>query len=319
MVTAQSNEATFATTGGVIDTPAAVVSVCPVVLAAPDRGERLQLRVSAPVTGRELPIILFAHGFGSSMDGYAPLADYWAAHGFVVIQPTFPDSKRLGFKPDDPRWPLIWRIRIADMKRILDQLDVIEGAVPGLEGRLGRERIAAVGHSFGAHTVGVLLGARVMHPDGKQYEALSDARIKAGVLLAAGGRGGADLSPFAAEHFPYLNINYDEMTTPTLVVAGDRDRSPLTVRGPDWFTDAYTLSPGADWLLTLYEAEHMLGGISGYLVTETTDENPDRVAMVRRLTWAYLRTALYPADPAWRAACAELNQAPHPLGRVESK
>jgi predicted dienelactone hydrolase len=31
---------------------------------------------------------VFSHGFGSSLDGYGPLADFWAAHGFVVIQPS---------------------------------------------------------------------------------------------------------------------------------------------------------------------------------------------------------------------------------------
>jgi hypothetical protein len=80
---------------------------------------------------------------------------------------------------------------------------------------------------------------------------MSDARIKVGLLLSAGGRGGEDLSPFAMEHFPHLNQRYAEMTTPTVVVAGDHDYSPLTVRGPEWFTDAYALSPGARWLVTL--------------------------------------------------------------------
>lgn len=63
-----------------------VVLVSPVVLPAPDRGHDLHVRVSAPATGAQLPVIVFAHGFGSSLDGYAPLVHYWAAHGFVVIQ-----------------------------------------------------------------------------------------------------------------------------------------------------------------------------------------------------------------------------------------
>lgn len=292
-----------------------VISVSPVVLAAPGRGEDLQVRVSAPVTGGQLPIIVFAHGFGSSLDGYAPLVHFWAAHGFVVIQPTFLDSRTLGLSPDDPRKPLIWRFRVEDMKHILDQLDLIEDAVPTLKGRLDRSRIAAAGHSFGAQTTGMLLGTRMIGPDGSLGEDMSDPRIKVGVLLCAGGRGGEDLTPFAAEHLPYLNQSYAEMTTPTLVVAGDHDYSPLTVRGPDWFTDAYTLSPGAGWLVTLFGAEHMLGGISGYLVTETTDEDPERVAAVQQLTWAYLRSALYPKDPAWSVACTRLNS----LGKIESK
>ncbi len=311
--------------------PIPVLSVSPIVLSAPGRGEDLQLRVSAPVTGSQLPIIVFAHGFGSSMDGYAPLANFWAAHGFVVIQPTFLDSRTLNPSPiashseaikaflDDPRKLTIWRYRVEDVKRILDRLDFIEDSVLGLKGRLDRSRIAAAGHSFGAQTTAMLLGARVIDSDGSLAEDFSDPRIKAGVLLCAAGRGGEALSPFATEHFPSLNQSYAQMTTPTLVVAGDQDYSPITVLGPEWFTDAYTLSPGAEWLVTLFGAEHMLGGISGYLVTETTDENPERVAAVQRLTWAYLRTALYPGDTAWAAARAALMGSPDPVGRVDDK
>ncbi|RKH62807.1 alpha/beta hydrolase family protein [Corallococcus llansteffanensis] len=305
--------------GGAFAAPAPVVSVSPVILSAPGRGADLEVRVSAPVTGSALPIIVFAHGHGSSSDGYLPLAHYWAARGFVVVQPTFLDSRTFGLGPDDPRTPSIWKLRIEDVTRVLDNLDVIEASVPGLTGRVDRSRIAAAGHSFGAQTAGMLLGARMRGPGGRLGDDLSDPRFKVGVLLCAGGRGGDALSPLAREHFPYLNQVHAEMTTPTLVVAGDRDDSPLTVCGPEWFTDAYTLSPGPKSLLTLFGAEHMLGGISGYLVTETTDENPARVAAVQRLTWAYLRTALYPDERAWPVACAELMTSPTPQGRVESK
>ncbi|GGP54749.1 hypothetical protein GCM10010278_34430 [Streptomyces melanogenes] len=70
---------------------------------------------------------------------------------------------------------------------------------------------------------------------------------------------------------------------------------------------------------TLFDAEHGLGGVSGYDVAETTDESPERVSAVQRLTWAYLRSALYPGDPAWQQACDALTAGPNPLGRVESK
>jgi dienelactone hydrolase len=311
--------------------PVAVVSVSPVVLAAPGRGHDLHVRISAPATGAQLPIIVFAHGFGSSLDGYAPLAHYWAAHGFVVIQPTFLDSRTLSANPQashgeaikaylaDPRKPQMWRYRAQDLGRILDQLAVLEAAVPGLAGRLDYGRIAVAGHSFGAQTAGLLLGARVLAADGGPGEDFTDQRIKGGVLLSVGGRGGDALTPFATEHFPHLNQSYAGLHTPTLVVAGDADHSPLTTGGPAWFTDAYTLSPGVDCLVTLFGAEHMLGGISGYLVTETTDENPARVATVQRLTWAYLRSTLYPGDPAWAEACAALQQSSQLQGQVACK
>ncbi|GCE06787.1 alpha/beta hydrolase family protein [Dictyobacter aurantiacus] len=296
-----------------------IVSVKPVVLSAPGRGEDLQVRVSAPVTGRELPVIIFSHGFGWSLDGYAPLADFWAAHGFVVIQPTHLDSRTLNIFPQDPRTPRIWLFRVEDVKRILDQLDYIEAAVPGLSGRLDRSRIAVAGHSWGAQTVGMLLGARVLDANGEKGEDMYDSRVKAGVLLAATGQGGADLTPFAAEHFPFMNPSFAEMTTPALIVAGDHDQSMLSVRGPDWFTDPYYLSSGSKSLLTLFGAEHSLGGIPGYTVTETTDENPARVALIQRLSVAYLRSALGLDDSAWPAARAALAETPDPLGRIESK
>ncbi|MEO6686781.1 MAG: chlorophyllase, partial [Dyadobacter sp.] len=247
----------------ILNVPTPVLSESPILLPAPGRGEDIQVRVSAPITGNQLPVIVFAHGYGSSLDGYAPLVNFWAANGFVVIQPTFLDSRTLALSPDDARTPLIWKFRVEDMKQILNQLDFIENAVTGLKGRLDRSRIAAAGHSFGSQTTGMLLGARIINPDGSLSEDMSDPRIKAGVLLTPAGKGGEDLSPFAAEHYPFMNPSYAEMTTPTLVVAGDKDISPLTIRGWDWFTDAFTLSPGADWLLTMFEGEHLLGGISG--------------------------------------------------------
>ncbi|ONH23309.1 alpha/beta hydrolase family protein [Pseudofrankia asymbiotica] len=308
-----------ATTDAATGEPAPVVSVKPVVLPAPGRGEDLRVRVSAPATGRDLPVVVFSHGFGSSLDGYGPLADFWAAHGFVVIQPTHLDSRTLNIPHDDPRTPRIWRFRVEDMKRVLDHLELLEAAVPGLGGRVDRSRVAAAGHSFGGQTAGNLLGLRVLGPEGKEGDDLSDPRIKAGVLFATAGLGGADLSPFAVENFPFMNPSFADMTTPTLVVAGDRDDSPLTVRGPDWMTDPYFLSPGDKSLLTVFGAEHSLGGIPGYEARETTDESPERVALIQRVTLAYLRHALGIEDSSWLAARKALTETSSPLGRLESK
>ncbi|MGI5271565.1 alpha/beta hydrolase family protein [Nonomuraea sp. CA-218870] len=299
--------------------PTPVVSAKPVALPAPGRGTELRVRVSAPAEGRDLPVVVFSHGFGESMDGYAPLADHWAAHGFAVVQPTHLDSRTLNLPADDPRTPSIWRIRVDDLTRVLDRLDLVEAAVPGLGGRLDRGRIAVAGHSWGAQTASVLLGARVLDPGGGPGEDLSDPRVTAGILFAAPGEGGAGLTPFAAEHLPFMHPDFTGMTTPALVVAGDADRSHLTVRGPDWFTDPYRLSPGDKSLLTLFGGEHSLGGISGYAVTETTDESPERVALIQRLTVAYLRSAFDPEDPSWPAACAALRESADPLGRIDSK
>ncbi|MFK8912465.1 alpha/beta hydrolase family protein, partial [Streptomyces sp. YS-3] len=301
--------------------PTPVLSVGPVVLATPGRAVDLHLRISAPTTGSELPVILLSHGLGpsnnlSSLNGYAPLANHWAAHGFVVIQPTHLDSRTLHLESDAH-----WRTRAEDMTRVLDRLDEIEASVPQLAGRLDPSRVAVAGHSMGGHTASLLLGARLTDPhDGTEVD-LSDPRIKAGVLLAAPGRGGDALTEFTVDNYSFfLTTDFSAMTTPALVVAGDQDDSAfLTVRGPDWHADPYLLAPGPKSLLTLFDAGHGLGGISGYDVAETTDENPERVAWVARLTSAYLRSELYPGDPAWPAARDALATAAGPVGRIESK
>ncbi|MGW6025827.1 alpha/beta hydrolase family protein [Streptomyces sp. NPDC055099] len=331
MSASNSTTATTATaatdgTADILGSPSPVLSVSPVVLPAPDRAVDLEVRVSAPVTGSDLPVVLISHGQGfsnhlSSLNGYAPLANFWAAHGFVVIQPTHLSSRTLNLDPDTPGAPLFWRSRAEDMKRVLDQLDVIESAVPQLQGRINRDKVAVAGHSMGGHTASLLLGARLTDPEDGSEVDLADPRIKAGVLLGAPGRGGDALTDEVAKSYPFFSTtDFSRMATPTLVVAGDKDESAhLTVAGADWHADPYTLAPGPKALLTLFGAEHGFGGISGYDVAETTDENPARVTAVQRLTCAYLRSELRPGDSAWQKASEALAADPEPIGRVVSK
>ncbi|MFC9875625.1 alpha/beta hydrolase family protein [Nocardia salmonicida] len=277
------------------------------------------MRVSAPVTGDDLPVVLFAHGFGSSMDGYGPLVDYWSSHGFVVIQATHLDSKRIALAAEDPRKPRLWRHRVQDMKRILDDLSELAASVPGLRGRVDHDRIIAAGHSFGGQTAGILVGLRVTDPETGIAEDLSDPRVTASIQLATAGRGGTELTAFAREHLPWLrDQDFSHISAPGLVIAGDDDNLPLSTRGPAWTTDPYTLSRANKSLLTVFGGQHFLGGISGERVTETTDENPDRVALIQQVTLAYLRHVAGIDRSGWTTAQTVLTPA-HPLGRLESK
>ncbi len=301
-------------------------------VTVPRTGARHRIRPAftrADSVDATVPIILLSHGHGpsnhlSSLNGYGPLANFWAAHGFVVIQPTHLDSATLGLRDsEDSEAPLCWRSRAVDMTRILDQLDRIEASCPQLLGRLDRSKVAVVGHSMGGHTASLLLGARLTDPDDGTEVDLAEPRIKAGVLLAAVGRGGDAISESAAENYPCLKTtDFSQMTAPALVIAGDNDDDEthhLTVAGAGWHADPYVLAPGPKSLLTLFGAEHGLGGVSGYDAAETTDEDLERVAAVQRLTWAYLRTELHPGDSAWTEACDALAAGATPLGRIESK
>ena len=205
---------------------------------------------------------------------------------------------------------------------LLDQLDAIEADVPAVAGRLDHSRVAVIGHSMGGQTAGLLLGARLTDPNdpAAQDVDLREPRIAAGVMLTAPGNGGASLSAMAASNYSFFNPDFSHLSTPTLVVVGDEDASPhLTVRGPAWHADAFHDGPGAEALLTMVGGKHGLGGIAGYDARETDDEDPERLEIALRMTWAYLRSALYAGDDAWQRAKEAL--AAHGAGRahVESK
>lgn len=276
-----------------------IVSVKPVVVPSPGRDLDLQVKVTAPRSGRDLPVIVFSHGNAWSMDGYEPLADRWAAAGFVVVQPTHPDSRRNGITWDDPRFATIWRVRITDLHAVLDHLAEVL-AQADLADRADRERTAVVGHSWGAQTAGALLGARVLDAEGVAGEDFSHPAVSAGALIGATGTGDS-LTPFAAENLPFMRPDFSTMTAPALVVAGGKDDSQLSTRGPEWFTDAYHLSPAPKSLLDIAEAEHTMGGIAGEKVAETSDEDPARVALVADAVSAYLLDALKLDGAAWIA------------------
>jgi hypothetical protein len=138
------------------------------------------------------------------------------------------------------------------------------------------------------------------------------------VLLTAPGNGGDSLSEMARTNYGFFNPDFSHMTTRNLVVVGSDDASAhLTVRGPAWHADPYYGSPGAEALMTVLGAKHGLGGISGYDARETDDEDPDRLEVVLRMTWAYLRSAFDGDDRAWAAARDALHSQASSQARVD--
>ncbi|RAG81271.1 chlorophyllase [Streptacidiphilus pinicola] len=277
-----------------------LIAVKPITVPTADRGVDLQVKVTAPVDGGNLPVIVFSHGNAWSMDGYQPIVDRWAAAGFVVVQPTHLDSRRHDIGLDDPRFATIWRVRIADLHAVLDGLSDILDHIGGLTTRVDHDRVTAVGHSWGAQTAGALLGARVFDTEGNPGEDFSHPAVKAGALIAATGTGDT-LTPFALKYLPFARPDFSTMSAPALVIAGGKDQSAMSTRGPDWFTDAYHLSPGPKRLLTIAEGEHLFGGISGEAAKDTTDENPARVVLVADAVSAYLHEVLSADAESWQA------------------
>jgi hypothetical protein len=301
-----------------------IMSFSPVVLPVPGRHVNLEMKITAPATGNKLPILLLSHGHGqsnflSSYKGYGPLVDYFASHGFIVIQPTHQNSKSLALDPTLPEAPLFWSSRPKDMQYILDNLDSIILTVPGLDGRADKTRIAALGHSMGGHTVGMLAGMQVTDPASGEKVNAGEPRIKAFVTIGAPGAS-AGLTDAAKERYSvFAGTDFTTMSLPTLIVNGDKDINPNFSNQDNWRADGYYLSKGPKSLLTVYGAEHIFGGISGYDALETSDESPERVAFVCESILAYLRTTLNSNDASWSKLEEALNGTSGAKGRIDNK
>ncbi|QRR01249.1 alpha/beta hydrolase family protein [Dyadobacter sandarakinus] len=301
-----------------------IMSFSPVVLEVPGRHVALEMKVSAPASGNNLPVILLSHGHGgsnflSSYRGYGPVVDFFAANGFVVIQPTHQNSKALALPASLPEAPLFWSSRPADMTFILDHLDEIIATVPGLTGRVDKENIAAIGHSLGGHTVAMLAGMEVTDPATGKIVNVTEPRIKAPVMIGLPG-GPEGLNGAARHHYPVMAASdFSSMILPALIVNGDKDKNLMFSDLDNWRADAFYQSPGPKDLLTVFGAEHIFGGISGYDALETSDEDPERVAFVCETILAYIRSTFDPSDSSWEEAKKSLNSVAGALGSIESK
>ncbi|RYY44745.1 MAG: chlorophyllase [Chitinophagaceae bacterium] len=300
-----------------------IIAFSPVVLPVAGRHADLEIKVTAPASGANLPVILLSHGHGpsnflSSYRGYGPLVDFFAAEGYVVIQPTHQNSKALALDPSLPEAPLFWSSRASDMTYILDHLDEIISTVPHLGGRVDKTKIAAIGHSMGGHTVAMLAGLEVTDPATGKIVNATEPRIKARVALGLPG-GAEGLNGKAKDLYPvFKTTDFSTMSLSALIVNGDKDVSLVFSDVDNWRADAYYQSPGHKDLLTVFGAEHIFGGISGYDARETSDENPERVTFVCQSILAYSRSTFNPDDSSWEQAKKALNGV-GAKGRIDSK
>lgn len=302
-----------------------VITYSPLVMPVSDRPAEMHLKISAPVYGDHLPIVIFSHGHGpstylSSLRGLAPLTEFFSSKGFIVIQPTHPDSKLLGIDHTGPEGRLFLKSRAKDIHFILDNLDQILSTVPGLENRADKSQVSAIGHSLGALTVGMLAGAEVTDNITGETISLPDSRLKARIMIGAPGSPEGLNGDFALTNYPVLKgINYKTMSLPALVIYGDKDINLNFSDIENWRADAYYDAPGSKSLLTVFGAEHIYGGVSGWDVAETSDENPERVAFVCESILTYIRSTMNSGDNGWEQLQKDFQKDTNAKARIDIK
>jgi acetyl esterase/lipase len=111
-----------------------------------------------------LPLVVFAHGWNSNPLVYETLLDAWAAAGFVVAAPTFPDSTN-----SLPGTPVSNYPAQAE-----DMSFVITSMLGGVAGPIDPTRIAVAGHSDGGTDIALM----ALNP------AYTDPRVRAYLSLS---------------------------------------------------------------------------------------------------------------------------------------
>jgi predicted dienelactone hydrolase len=212
------------------------------------RTRTVPVRIRMPEGSGKVPVILFSHGLGGSVDSGTLWAEAWATVGFAVINIQHPGSDRGILRGGALRAamsPQQLVARVKDVHFVIDELGrrPREGACNLT--RLDLSKIGISGHSFGAHTTQAVAGQHFPMASAGGY---TDRRVKAAIAFSPSPpfRGSAEAA-FADVRIPFFSIT------------GTEDSVPLTpqIAPADREQPFRAMPPGGKYLLVLDGASHM--------------------------------------------------------------
>ncbi|MBM4231258.1 MAG: dienelactone hydrolase [Gammaproteobacteria bacterium] len=279
---------------------AADLQICEAVLTDPDRDDRnVPVRVRLPAGDASVPIVIFSHGLGGSLDAGTRWAEAWTRAGIAVIHIQHVGS-------DESLWRGRARsdigsslrgamsaeqllARFADAAFVLDRVERRETLGGCSVQRLDRERIGVAGHSFGAHTALGVAGQRF--PIAVQPRGAADPRVRAAIAFSpAPPASGKDADAFGDIVIPVLSITGTEDGSPPLI-ASVRPLTPADRERP-----YKAMRPGSKYLLVLDGADHMV--FSGNIQRRRASDNAERVSnIVDDVTTRFWRSTLFADIP----------------------
>lgn len=241
-----------------------------------------------------LPLVVFSHGMGGSRRGYSYLGAYWASHGYASLHLQHVGSDRsLWF---GNIFGLVGRLqgaaqeeeaiaRVGDLRFALDQIL----ADKELGSRIDAGRIVGAGHSYGANTVMLALGARIERQD--HIIDLAEPRLRAAVLLSA--------PPFYGESNTAGILS--EIKVPTLHITATEDiiRIPGYYSGVEDRIAVFDAMPGARKVLAVFDGgSHSM--FTDRIGTGGAALNPLVKAATKELSVAFFESVLGSNDAALR-------------------
>lgn len=283
LVLADNNEIVHAVCFHPSDRGPLTIQSTDLALASPPLVQKnLKIKVTWPAEKGVYPLLLWSHGMTATPDVYPALIDHWVSHGYSVMAVRHRDSREIPQKDRAVSFEN-WQERPKEVSFILDQLSVIEKAIPDLSGKIDQHHIAAGGYSFGGQTALLLAGAG--QKDGIH---LRDDQVQAVIAI----------SPAGPRDF-FHPSSYTTIATPMLVTAGTRDTAKypdqFLGRGWRWHTSPYYFSRRGDQYLAVATlACHDYRGIEA----TAPDQESLYVEALQRLTLDFLNLYLKAAQNA---------------------
>jgi predicted dienelactone hydrolase len=224
------------------------VTVCNAVWRDAARSRDIPVRIRMPDGSGQIPIILFSHGLGGSLESGTDWTSAWAEAGFATLTLDHPGSDRQlrGDSISAAGLSAQLEARVADVRFALDEL-----ARRAREGgcdlrRVDLSRVGMSGHSFGAITTQALSGQSYPLPS---LSHAADPRIRAAIAFSPSPpmRGHDDAAAFAGIHIPFLSVT------------GTADFAPITpqVSAADRQRPFRAMPPGDKYLLVVGGANHL--------------------------------------------------------------
>lgn len=227
-----------------------VKTIDSITLHDAQRQRDIPLKIYYPAGQKDVPLIIFSHGYGGDKEGYTYLGSGWASAGYAVILPTHEGGDRQaamagGFTAMLRGESVVTSSQLNDnahdISFIISSLPNIVRRAPELNGVIDAKRIGVAGHSMGAGTTLVIAGATL---PGSSMLA-SDPRPIAFVAISPQG-----MFSSADAH------RWDGIVRPTVTLYGSSDEGEQQ-QAPTWRRDPFDhMPPGNKYNLVVDGANH---------------------------------------------------------------